>query len=141
MRVRIYTDGGARGNPGPAAFAYLICTEDDRVLKESDGYIGRATNNEAEYRGLIEALSQARTMGAEEIEVTMDSELIVKQMRGEYRIKAGNLAPLAEEAKRRLSEFRRHSITQVGRDHPMISRTDHLVNDELDRQDLLRKLR
>lgn len=141
MRVRIYTDGGARGNPGPAAFAYLVCTEDDRVLKESDGYIGRATNNEAEYRSLIEALSQARTMGAEEIEVIVDSELVVKQMRGEYRIKAGNLAPLAEEAKRRLSEFRQHSITHAGRDHPMISRTDRLVNEELDRQDLLRKLR
>jgi ribonuclease HI len=139
--VRVYSDGGARGNPGPAAFAYLICSEDGRILKESDGYIGPATNNEAEYWGLIAALSQARTMGAEEIEVTMDSELIVKQMKGEYRIKARNLAPLAEEAKRLLSEFKRASITHARRDDPMISRTDRLVNEELDRRDLLRKLR
>ncbi|MGD0057138.1 MAG: ribonuclease HI family protein [Methanomassiliicoccales archaeon] len=139
--MRVYSDGGARGNPGPAAFAYLICSEDGRVLKESEAYIGSATNNEAEYRGLISALSQAKTMGADEITITMDSELIVKQMRGEYRIKAENLVPLAEEARWRLSEFKSVSITHAKRNDSMISRTDLLVNEELDRQDLLRKLR
>jgi len=104
-------------------------------------YIGTATNNEAEYRGLIAALSQAKAMGADEIAITMDSELIVKQMTGEYRIKAENLIPLAEEARWRLSEFKSTSITHARRDDPMISKTDRLVNEELDRRDLLRKLR
>lgn len=139
--MRVYSDGGARGNPGPAAFAFIICSEDGRVLKESEMYIGTATNNEAEYRGLIAALSQAKAMGADEIAITMDSELIVKQMTGEYRIKAENLIPLAEEARWRLSEFKSTSITHARRDDPMISKTDRLVNEELDRRDLLRKLR
>jgi ribonuclease HI len=139
--VRVYSDGGARGNPGPAAFAFIICSEDGRILKESSRYIGKATNNEAEYKGLIAALSQAEAMGADEIGVTVDSEVVVKQMTGEYQIKAENLKPLAEEASKQMSRFKSHSIVYARREHPMITKTDMLVNEELDQQELLRKLR
>jgi ribonuclease HI len=110
-------------------------------LKESARYIGTATNNEAEYKGLIAALFQAEAMGVDEIAIAMDSEVVVKQMKGEYQIKAKNLKPLAEEARRHMSRFKSLSIAYVGRDHPMISRADLLVNEELDQQELLRKLR
>lgn len=110
-------------------------------MKESSTYIGNATNNEAEYKGLIAALVQADAMGADEILITMDSEVVVKQMRGEYRIRAMNLIPLAEEAKRLRSRFKSFSIVCVKRDDPMISKTDDLVNYELDQHELLRKLR
>jgi ribonuclease HI len=139
--VRVYSDGGARGNPGPAAFAFIICSEDGRILKEFSRYIGKATNNEAEYKGLIAALSQAEAMGADEIGVTMDSEVVVKQMTGEYQIKAENLKPLAEEASKQMSRFKSHSIAYARREHPMIAKTDMLVNEELEQQELLRKLR
>lgn len=141
IKLRVYSDGGARGNPGPAAFANIFCTEDDKIVKESSTYIGNATNNEAEYKGLIAGLVQADAMGADEILITMDSEVVVKQMRGEYQIRAKNLIPLAEEAKRLRSRFKIFSIVFVKRDDPMISKTDELVNYELDQHELLRKLR
>lgn len=141
IKIHAYSDGGARGNPGPAAFANIFCNEDGRIVKESSSYIGNATNNEAEYKGLIAALVQADAMGADEILITMDSEVVVKQMIGEYHIRAKNLIPLAEEAKRLRSQFKSFSIACVKRDDPMISRTDELVNYELDQRELLRKLR
>ena len=133
MRVHIYTDGGSRGNPGPAAFAFAICSD--------DGYVGHGTNNEAEYKGLIAGLEAADRIGADEVCVTMDSELVVKQMTGQYRIKKERLRQLAEEAKARMERFKSASIAYATREHPMIKKVDELLNKELDDQELLRKIR
>ena len=87
MKARLFTDGGARGNPGPAAFGYVLETEDGTVLAAHGEAIGVATNNVAEYRALVAGLARAAETGVDELEVVSDSELLVKQMRGEYKVK------------------------------------------------------
>ena len=87
MRARLSTDGGARGNPGPAAFGYVLETEDGTVLAAHGERIGVATNNVAEYRALVAGLQKALELAVDEVDVVSDSELVVKQMRGEYRVK------------------------------------------------------
>jgi len=87
MKARLFTDGGARGNPGPAAFAYVVEAEDGTLLAAHGEAIGVATNNVAEYRALLAGLEKAGELGVDELEVVSDSELMVKQMRGEYRVK------------------------------------------------------
>jgi len=141
IKVTIYSDGGARGNPGDAAYAYLICSDDGRIIKEDSRYIGRTTNNEAEYSGLLAALKAAWDLGATEVEVIMDSELVIKQMRGEYRVKAANLRPYADEARKRVLGFEKVRFVHVRRDDPMVTRADAMLNQELDDQALLRKIR
>jgi len=141
MKVTIYADGGSRGNPGDAAYAVIILSEEGKVLKEETAYIGRTTNNEAEYRALIAGLREALALGAREAEVVMDSELVIRQMRGEYRIKSGNLRPLAAKVHELQKSFDRLSFRHVRRDDPMITRADSLLNQELDDQELLRKIR
>ena len=96
MKARLWTDGGARGNPGPAAYAYVLEAEDGTVLDARGQAIGVATNNVAEYRALVEGLRRAAEAGIDELEVVSDSELLVKQMRGEYRIKSEALRELAD---------------------------------------------
>ena len=98
MKARLSTDGGARGNPGPAAYAYVLETEDGTVLDARGEAIGVATNNVAEYRALVEGLRKAVELGVDELEVVSDSELLVKQMRGEYRVKNEALQELNREA-------------------------------------------
>ncbi|KKL13455.1 hypothetical protein LCGC14_2525560, partial [marine sediment metagenome] len=106
MRVIANIDGGSRGNPGPAAAGVVIRTQDDgTVLHVAGVYVGRATNNVAEYNGLLEALKRAAALGADEIEVLSDSELLVKQMNGEYRVRNAALKPLFEEANRLWNKF------------------------------------
>ena len=100
MKARLSTDGGARGNPGPAAYAYVLEAEDGTVLAAHGEAIGVATNNVAEYRGLVEGLRRAGELGVDEVEVVSDSELMVKQMRGEYRVKNEALRDLNLEATR-----------------------------------------
>src|SRR5205807_8676988 len=100
VRARLWTDGGARGNPGPAAFAYVLEADDGTVLDARGEAIGVATNNVAEYRALVAGLEQAAKLGLDEVEVVSDSELLVKQMRGEYRVKNAALADLKEDAER-----------------------------------------
>jgi ribonuclease HI len=87
VKARLYTDGGARGNPGPAAAAYVLETQDGTVLEARGETIGVATNNVAEYRALVAGLAKALELGVDELEVVSDSELLVKQMNGEYRVK------------------------------------------------------
>ncbi len=137
----IFTDAGARGNPGPAAFAYLILTKEGKLLREQTGYIGMATNNEAEYRGLIAGLEEAKRLEAEEVTVTTDSELVVNQLLGRYRVKAANLQPLYEKACELLKGFPKARIAHAPREHPSICRADCLVNQELDMMALAHKLR
>src|SRR6266704_3993593 len=98
MRARLFTDGGARGNPGPAAYGFVLESEDGTVLAAEGGAIGNATNNVAEYSGLIAGLQKAIELHVPALEVVSDSELMVKQMRGEYRVKNEALRELYGEA-------------------------------------------
>jgi ribonuclease HI len=141
MKVKIYTDGGARGNPGPAAYGVVIHADDDRKLVEFGQFIGIGTNNEAEYQGLLAALDKARELGADEVDVASDSELMVKQLIGIYRVKAENLRPLFDEVRKRLASCSHYSIRHVRRDHPIIIRADQIVNQVLDDMELARSLR
>jgi ribonuclease HI len=123
-------DGGARGNPGPAAAAAVASTPDGEALVERSAYIGEATNNMAEYRALLLGLELARELGAREVEVVGDSELVARQVGGEYKVKSAGLKPLFLEAMRALREFERWSVRPVRRDAN--ERADELVNEALD---------
>ena len=128
MRVTVHVDGGARGNPGPAAAAAVI--DGDGVHDEVGERLGVATNNVAEYRGLLLGLRRARELGATEVEVINDSELVAKQLNGEYRVKHPDLKPLYEAARRELEGFRAWSIRSVPR--AQNADADRLVNATLD---------
>jgi probable phosphoglycerate mutase len=130
VKARLFTDGGARGNPGPAAYAYVLEAGDGTVLAAHGEAIGRATNNVAEYRGLVEGLRKAGELGVDEVEVVSDSELMVKQMRGEYRVKNEALRELWEEASDVERRFARVRYTAVRREHNELA--DRLVNEALD---------
>ncbi|MBI0583699.1 MAG: ribonuclease HI family protein [Methanomassiliicoccus sp.] len=132
MKVKVYTDGGSRGNPGPAAFAVVITSEDGKVVKEYGRYLGKMTNNEAEYSGAIAGLKEARAMGADEVEVISDSEVLVRQVNGVYRCKASNLQPFLKEVQDLAAGFRKATFRNVPREHPMVSRADLLLNQEQD---------
>ena len=130
MRVLLYTDGGARGNPGPAAFAYVLQTEDGTVLASRGEAIGVATNNVAEYSALVAGLRHAIETGVAELEVRSDSELMVKQMRGEYRVKNKALQELFLDAGRLARQLPAVTYTHVRREHNQLA--DQLLNDVLD---------
>ncbi len=98
MRLTVNVDGGARGNPGPAAIAIVVRDEEGEVIHEASETIGRATNNVAEYRALLLGIERAKQLGATEVDLVGDSELIVKQVRGEYRVKDAGLRPLHSAA-------------------------------------------
>src|SRR5206468_1371247 len=131
VRARLSTDGGARGNPGPAAYGYVLEAEDGTVLAAHGEKIGVATNNVAEYRALIAGLEKALELGVGEVEVVSDSELMVKQMRGEYRVKNEALRELSAAANRLARQVGDVSYTAVRREHNELA--DRLVNDALDR--------
>jgi ribonuclease H / adenosylcobalamin/alpha-ribazole phosphatase len=130
VKARLSTDGGARGNPGPAAYGYVLETEDGHVLAAHGEAIGRATNNVAEYSGLVNGMAKAAELGVDELEVVSDSELLVKQMRGEYRVKNEALRVLWEEASDLERQFSRVRYTAVRRAHNELA--DRLVNEALD---------
>jgi ribonuclease HI len=130
VKARLYTDGGARGNPGPAASAYVLETEDGSVIDSSGEAIGVATNNVAEYRALIAGLTAAAEAGVSDLEVVSDSELLVKQMRGEYRVKNPGLIDLSLEAARLARRVGSVSYRAVRREHNELA--DRLVNEALD---------
>ena len=130
MKARLSTDGGARGNPGPAAYGYVLESEDGHVLDARGERIGVATNNVAEYRALIAGLESALQRGVDELEVVSDSELLVKQMQGEYRVKNEALRELWEDASDLENRFARVRYTAVRRAHNELA--DRLVNEALD---------
>ena len=130
MRARLFTDGGARGNPGPAAYAFVIEAEDDTVLASEGQAIGVATNNVAEYRALLAGLERAVELGVDDLEVVSDSELLVKQMRGEYRVKNAALRELSLEVARLARQVGDVTYTAVRREHNEMA--DRLVNEALD---------
>jgi ribonuclease HI len=126
----VHVDGGARGNPGPAAIAAVVSTPDGEQLEERAETIGEATNNVAEYRALLLGIERARALGAGEIELVGDSELIVRQVRGEYKVKDAALAELHARVRDALGGFERWSIRHVRREENEAA--DALVNAALD---------
>ena len=130
MKAKLSTDGGARGNPGPAAFGYVLEASDGAVLDARGAKIGVATNNVAEYKALIAGLEAALDHGVGELEVVSDSELLVKQMRGEYKVKNPTLRELSLEAARLARKLGTVTYTAVRREHNELA--DRLVNEALD---------
>jgi ribonuclease HI len=130
VKARLSTDGGARGNPGPAAYAYVLEAEDGTVLAAHGETIGVATNNVAEYRALVEGLRKAVELQVDELEVVSDSELLVHQMRGEYRVKNEALKVLWQEAQGLADRAGKVRYTAVRREHNELA--DRLVNEALD---------
>jgi ribonuclease HI len=131
MKLVVHVDGGARGNPGPAAAAAVIAALDGTVLEERAQTLGEATNNVAEYRALLLGLLRAAELGAHEVEVVGDSELIARQVQGVYKVKNAALKPLHEQALAALRRFESWSIRTVPREQN--AHADALVNDALDR--------
>ena len=130
MKLIVHVDGGARGNPGPAAAACVVSSPDGEVIDERAQLLGTATNNVAEYRALLLGLDCARELGATEVEVIGDSELIAKQVQGAYKVKHEAMRPLYRQALDSLGRFERWSIRTVPR--AQNSRADALVNAALD---------
>jgi ribonuclease HI len=130
MKARLFTDGGARGNPGPAAYGFVLETEDGTVLAAEGEAIGVATNNVAEYSGLVAGLRKALELHVPEVEVVSDSELLVKQMRGEYRVKNEGLRELFVEASTLARRLESVEYRHVKRAHNELA--DRLVNEALD---------
>jgi ribonuclease HI len=130
VKATLYTDGGARGNPGPAAAAYVLETEDGTVLDARGESIGVATNNIAEYRALVAGLAKALELGVDEVDVVSDSELLVKQMNGEYRVKNTALIELSLEAAHVARQIGSVRYTAVRRELNELA--DRLVNEALD---------
>jgi ribonuclease HI len=126
----IYIDGASRGNPGPAAIGMIFLSPDGNKLGEESAFIGKATNNVAEYTALVEALRKAREMGVREVVVKTDSELLFRQIRGTYRVKNSKLIPLFREAMALSQGFFRFQIQHIPRDENW--RADQLANLALD---------
>ena len=133
-RLNIYSDGGARGNPGPAAAAYLILGENGKVLKAESQYLGKRTNNQAEYEALISALESALHLGADEVVFHLDSELVCKQITGEYRVKNPALKTLWQKASNLKRQFRRISFVNVPRTDKCMEKADEMVNKTIDKK-------
>ncbi len=130
MKLVVHVDGGARGNPGPAAAAAVLSTPDGEVVDEAHEVLGVATNNVAEYRGLLLGLERARELGATEVEVVNDSELVAKQVNGQYKVKHADMKPLHAQAQAALEGFQKWSIRSVPR--AQNADADALVNAALD---------
>ena len=132
QKVVVHVDGGARGNPGPAAVAAVATSPSGDELAERSAFIGEATNNVAEYRALLLGLALARQLGAGDVELVNDSELVARQIGGEYKVKHAGLRPLFVQAMRELREFDRWSVRSVPREGN--ARADELVNEALDQE-------
>jgi ribonuclease HI len=130
VKLVVHVDGGARGNPGPAAAAAVVSTPEGEVIDEAHEVLGVVTNNVAEYRGLLLGLARARALGATEVDVVNDSELVAKQVNGEYKVRHPDMRPLHAETLRALEGFERWSVRSVPR--AQNAGADALVNAALD---------
>ena len=141
LALKVYTDGASRGNPGPGAIAFIITDSAGKLLSEHAHFIGACTNNIAEYRALIAALEEAAKLAGEGSEITCysDSQLMINQMRGDYKVKKGHLRELFEEAKALEKSFRKASYVDVRRTDPAIQKADRMVNAVLDSTVMARK--
>lgn len=131
-RATLYADGGARGNPGPAALGAVLVDQNGAVVREISQYLGVTTNNVAEWSGLIAGLEAALELGVQDLTVRLDSELVVRQVNGIYRVKHPNLQPLYAKAQRLLRRFERVDVAHVRRKENALA--DALVNRALDAQ-------
>ena len=130
-KLIIYTDGGARGNPGPAGIGAILFNEEKKIVAEISTYLGVATNNQAEYKALIAALKKAHELKAEELECYLDSELVVKQLKREYKVKNQDLAPLFLEIHNLSLSFKKITYTHIRRE--LNKEADKLANEAMDR--------
>jgi ribonuclease HI len=130
--LRIYSDGGSRGNPGHSAFAVIAC-KNDVIVHQYSQYIGIGTNNVAEYHGLIYAVGYALDAKDDNVEFIMDSKLVIEQMKGSYKVRAKNLLPMYQDVKAMLSNIRNVKFTHVLRSDKMITAVDALLNETLDK--------
>ena len=130
MKARLFTDGGARGNPGPAAYGFVLEADDGTVLAAEGQPIGVATNNVAEYRAFLRALQEAAALGARTVQVWSDSELLVNQLSGHYKVRSPTLAPLHRQAVARMRQFDQVDVKHVPREQNQLA--DALANRALD---------
>jgi len=130
-KLIIYTDGGARGNPGPAGLGAVLYNTNYEIVAEISEFIGVATNNQAEYRAIIAALNRARDLGASEVDCYLDSELAVKQLNREYKVKNKDLAPLFLQIHNLSLSFKKISYTHIPREKNKVA--DRLANEAMDR--------
>ena len=143
-KIIIYIDGGSRGNPGPSAFGMILCNDKGDILKKYSEYIGKATNNEAEYQGLIFALKKAKAYFGKEkikkmgIELFSDSQLLVKQMNGEYKVLNSNIQPLFLTAWNLKIDYKNIRISFIAREKN--EQADKLVNQALDAETKKQKI-
>jgi len=134
QRLMIYSDGGARGNPGPAAIAFIALNEKGEMVKADSRFIGVHTNNQAEYEALLMALKFASDQKTQEIVCHLDSELVAKQLNGQYAVKNNELWQLWRKVQQLKDCFRKISFVNVPRSNSQIERADALVNKTLDQQ-------
>ena len=132
MRLKIFSDGGARGNPGPGAAAYVILAENGEVIKSESRYLGKRTNNQAEYEALFAALEAAAELGAEAVVCHLDSQLVCKHLTGEYKVKNPDLLKLWTKTQGIMGCFKQVSFVNVPRTNRFIQEADRLVNAKLD---------
>ena len=130
-KITLYSDGGARGNPGPAGIGYVLLDEKGKTLAEEGAYIGEATNNQAEYKALLAGLMKAQDLGAEEVDCYLDSELAVKQLNGEYKVKNEGLKPIFTHVRSFYTVFRKITFSHVRREKN--KRADAMVNVAIDK--------
>jgi len=136
QKILLYSDGGARGNPGPAASAFIATSPSGEILKSDAQFVGKRTNNQAEYEALLMALRYAVEQKAQEVTCYLDSELVAKQLNGQYQVKNAELQLLNRQAKTLLANFKKANFINVPRENPQICKADALVNQTLDRQTL-----
>ena len=129
-KVIVYVDGGSRGNPGPAGIGAVLIDPDGKEVARANDFIGEATNNGAEYHALLLGLDRAHALGSREVEIVNDSQLVERQVRGEYRVKKPELRELHEQVLESLKDFERWSIRSVPREQNDLA--DALVNDAID---------
>lgn len=133
MKIIIHSDGGARGNPGPAGIGALLQDESGKVLAEISEYLGETTNNQAEYKALIAGLEKAVELGADEVECFLDSELVVKQLKREYKVKNKDIAPLFLQVSNLLTKIKKYRFQHVFRESN--KEADRLANLAMDRKE------
>ena len=132
MKLQVYSDGASRGNPGVSAIAYMILDEQNGMLKRKSAYLGVRTNNQAEYEALLAALQSASEFDGDEVECYLDSELVVKQLNGQYKVRNENLRVLWLKVQKYKQRFRKVSFTYIPRTNPRIQEVDRLANLALD---------
>lgn len=131
-KIKIYTDGASRGNPGPATAAYLIVDKENKTLKKDVRFLGETTNNRAEYRAVIKGLKEAKNLTGKKVEVYSDSNLLVRQLTGDWKVKNNKIRSLFQKVSKLEAGFESVQFAHLPRENKMISRADNLCNKKLD---------